>query len=86
MSISHRGYAIEKRNGKYVAKADELEIASGYMPRLLQAIDAFWAVTSQITEAKIRVGDIMAPRWLREWVEDPAEYVDLDSSYALGAC
>lgn len=86
MSISHRGYVIEKRDGKYVAKADELEIASVYVPRLLHAIDALWAVTSQITQAKIPTGDIVAPRWLREWVENPAEYVDLDSSYALGAC
>lgn len=86
MSVSHRGYSITKRHGKYVAIDDQFEIFSAYMPRLLRAIDALWAATSQVKRTDDRLDELVAPRWLREWIVNPTESVDLDAIYALGAC
>lgn len=86
MSVSHRGYSISKRHGKYVATDDPFEVCSAYMPRLLRAIDALWAATSQVTSTDVRVDELVAPRWLREWIVNPTESINLDATYASGAC
>ncbi len=86
MGVSHRGYSISKRRGKYIATDDQFEIFSAHMPRLLRAIDALWAATSQVTNADLQVDELVAPRWLREWITNPTESIDLDATYASGAC
>jgi hypothetical protein len=83
----HREYSIEHRNGKYVAKpldGDELKICSDYLPRVMSAIDTFWDGLSQIPA--VASDKIIGPRWLREWLSNPTNVIDVDDAYSRGAC
>lgn len=86
MGISHRGYVITKRDGKYVASDDQFEIVSRYLPRVLRAIDALWRATSQVRTSKTSIDLLILPRWLREWMANPVPWIDLDAKCAVGAC
>lgn len=89
MLINHRGYNVENTTGKYVARhedGDELQIFSMNLPRLLKALDDIWNTASQITSLSAGIDFINAPRWMREWLENPTKNVDLDAAYRRGAC
>jgi hypothetical protein len=86
MGISHRGYVITKRDGKYVATDHHFEMVSGYLPRVLKAIDALWYATSQVKTSKTSIDLLVLPRWLREWMANPTTRIDLDAKCAAGAC
>lgn len=86
MGISHRGYVIIKRHRKYVATDDQFEIFSAYLPRLLRAIDALWRVASQVQSSRTTIDHLVAPLWLREWMSNATERIDLDATYSSGAC
>lgn len=89
----HRGYDIESKNGRHVARStdgDDIAIHSIYLPRVLDAIDLFWTVLNNIrlfrNLDRSAIDRMPAPRWLREWLANPTHQIDLDSAYARGAC
>lgn len=93
MIQSNLGYSITNENGRHVARStdgDDLAIHSVYLPRVLDAVDAFWEVLNNVRSLRdldqSAINSTPAPRWLREWITHPTSHVDLDAAYARGAC
>jgi hypothetical protein len=79
--FDYRAYTIDNEQGRYVARAtdgDDLSLASSYLIRVLRGIDAVWDALETIVDAAASSSHL--PFWLREWLEKPINYVDLDAA------
>lgn len=91
MILFHCGYNIERRGETYVARSSDgdnhkFELSSKNMLRILNAINALWLSASQIHASDSDEDTLVAPRWLREWLNSSTDFVDLDTAYRRGAC
>jgi hypothetical protein len=87
MIREYRGYTIEYRNGKYIARptdGDDLIIFFGYQPRVMAVIDGLWDGLAQVPA--IAPDEIAGPRIVRGWLAKPTSAIDGDDAYRRGAC
>lgn len=85
--MSHyRGYEVTNENGKCVARptdGDKFAILSLYPSRVRSGIDALHDTCSHIRghqgiADQAAIDRLPAPLWVREWLADPVNEVDLD--------
>jgi hypothetical protein len=76
-SFDYRNYIVSNENGRYVARScdgDDFSITSVYLLRALRSIDALWTALDQVGTAAAAT----VPTWIREWIANPASFIDLD--------
>lgn len=88
-NMEYRGYRILKRQAGYAAvpiDGDRLEIKSLVLSRIYDAIDRLWDALDLSPRLRAHAELLPYPRWLRDWLKEPADLINLDASYRRGAC
>ncbi|MCA1379352.1 hypothetical protein I6F34_00760 [Bradyrhizobium sp. BRP05] len=76
-TFDYRNYVVSNEDGRYVARpgdGDDFCMTSVYLMRILRSIDALWTALDQIGTAAAAT----IPVWIREWIADPVNFLDLD--------
>ncbi|MBR0879351.1 hypothetical protein ABIF65_002164 [Bradyrhizobium japonicum] len=87
--MHYRSYSVTREKGRFVAfdpnEPEAFKILSRDLRRLKAGIDALW-LPCVIGRSHGLADESGAPRWRREWENDPVGEVDLDVQYSRGAC